>query len=153
MSTKKNDPWQFDEILHALQEKKVFIGIYMLCRYLNGKGYIRYGCNAKYRDGIKGKKTIKNYPCNRLCSPKKWYYSKVRYWLYKMENMGLIYLEKLSYGDSVNPDIKFYRRKFRSDIFLFITMTKKRLKSFLKRHPTNYMSGMGEIEEKGGGTD
>jgi len=66
-----------DLILKALNKHSYFIGIHQLCRFLNNKGYIRYGCNAKYKKDINNKKTIKINPCNSLCKNSK--YIKVKY--------------------------------------------------------------------------
>ena len=106
------------QIINALEEKKVFIGYYMLCRYLNGRGYIRYGCNAGYNKPFtNGKDRL--HPCKILCPEAKIYHSRVRYWCMKLEKENKLFLEKKLYEDSVHPN--FFRRKKRLDTFVFIT--------------------------------
>lgn len=110
------------KILNALEERGVFIGYYMLCRYLNGRGYIRYGCNAGYEGKFKPKSNPKNrlHPCKILCPGTKIYYSKVRYWCKKLAIKKKLFLEKMIFEDSKNPYIKTKPHK-RGDIFVKIT--------------------------------
>ena len=105
------------KILKALQEKKIFIGYYSLCRYLHGKGYIRYGCNAGYNKGLTSGKDRRS-PCSILCPNTKIYYSKVRWHCLKLEKMKKLFLDKRLFLDSINP--KFPRKVNRQDIFVFI---------------------------------
>ena len=102
-------------ILEALEEKEIFIGYYMLCRYLNGKGYIRYGCNAGYN-----KPDTKNRlnPCKILCSGSKIYRSIVRYYCVNLEKEGKLTLETKLYPDSQNPNSKTKAHKL--DLFVII---------------------------------
>ena len=110
------------KILNALQEKKIFIGYYSLCRYLHGKGYTRYGCNAGYNKPLtNGKDRLT--PCPILCPKSKIYYSKVRYHCLKLEKMKKLFLDKRYFLDSVNP--KFLRKAIREDIFVFIYLLEK----------------------------
>lgn len=102
-------------ILKALNEKKVFIGYYMLCRYLNGKGYKRYGCNTKTNTRIN--------PCDILCKDSKIYRTKIMYWVKKLYSEGVLYQEKILYKDSKNPTSNIEPHKF--DVFVIITKTKE----------------------------
>ena len=105
-------------ILTALDEKEIFIGYYMLCRYLNGKGYIRYGCNAGYNKPFtNGKDRL--HPCKILCPGTKIYHSKVRYWCKKLEKENKLFLEKKLYKDSKNPSSTTEPHKL--DCFVIIT--------------------------------
>jgi len=110
-----------ESILKALEEKEIFIGYYMLCRYLNGKGYIRYGCNAGYNGKHIPKSNPKNrlHPCKILCPGKKIYHSKVRYWCKKLEMEEKLFLEKKVYEDSDNPNSITKPHK-KGDIFVII---------------------------------
>jgi len=105
------------KIMKALQEKEIFIGYYMLCRYLHGRGYFRYGCNAGYNKPLTNGKD-RRFPCPILCPNTKIYYSKVRYHCKKLEKLGKLFLDKRFFLDSVNPN--FPRKKKREDIFVFI---------------------------------
>ncbi len=92
-----------NKILDALTEKSIFIGYYMLCRYLNGKGYIRYGCNAGYIKGhTNGRDRLS--PCPILCKNSKIYYQRVRYWVNKLAKEKKVFLMKIKYNDSQNPN-------------------------------------------------
>lgn len=108
-------------ILDALDEKEIFIGYYMLCRYLNGKGYVRYGCNAGYDGKFIPKSNPKNriHPCKILCPGTKIYHSKVRYWCKKLEKEGKLFLAKTIYEDSDNPNVPTKPHK-KGDIFVII---------------------------------
>ena len=109
-----------DKIIQALQDKKIFIGYSQLCRYLNNKGYKRYGCNAGYLLGkTKGKNRLN--PCKVLCTQSKIYHSKVRYWCLQLKDKGIINLEKVKYLDSKNPNSNTIAHKT-YDIFILITL-------------------------------
>jgi len=99
-----------DLILNALNEKEIFIGVYMLCRYLNGKGYKRYGCNTETNTRIN--------PCKILCPKSNIYRTKIMYWVNKLSKLNLIYQEKILYKDSRNPYSKIIEHKF--DVFNII---------------------------------
>ena len=105
------------KIIKALQEKKIFIGYYMLCRYLHGKGYTRYGCNAGYNKPLTHGKNKIN-PCPILCPKTKIYYSTVRYHCLKLEKMKKLFLDKRAFLNGINP--KSQRKVDRDDIFVFI---------------------------------
>jgi len=109
------------QIINALEEKEVFIGYYMLCRYLNDKGYVRYGCNAGYNKPFtNGKDRL--YPCKILCPTSKIYHSRVRYWCRKLEKENKLFLEKKLYEDSKNPNSTTEPHKL--DLFVVITRRK-----------------------------
>lgn len=111
-----------DQILDALDERGIFIGYYMLCRYLNGKGYIRYGCNAGYNKPFtNGKDRL--HPCKILCPGTKIYYSKVRYWCKKLEEENKLFLEKGLYPDSKNPNSNTKPHKL--DLFVIIAKSEE----------------------------
>ena len=106
-----------DLIMEAIEEKKIFIGYFMLCRFLNGKGYIRYGCNAGYEKGkTNGKDRLE--PCKILCKDSKIYRTKVRYWVRKLERKKKLHLEKKLFKDSQNPFSKTKAHKL--DCFVII---------------------------------
>ncbi|BDI54983.1 MAG: hypothetical protein QIT40_gp25 [Lokiarchaeia virus VerdaV4] len=115
---KRAVPFMPDLILGALKERKVFIGYYMLCRYLNGKGYKRFGCNA----GYDSKKENRIDPCPVLCPGTKIYRTKIYYWCKKLEKEGKLYLKKRLYYDSKNPYSKSLPHKL--DFFVFICQDK-----------------------------
>ena len=117
-------PLMHDLILEALKERKIFIGFYMLCRYLNGKGYKRFGCNAGYESNKKNR----IYPCPVLCPNTKIYRTKLYYWCKKLGKEGKIFLKKVIYYDSKNPNSKILPHK--SDIFVIICLNKKIYRSF-----------------------
>ena len=116
---KRADPFIPDLIIKALKERKVFIGYFMLCRYLNGKGYIRYGCNAGYR---KGNMKDRIEPCKALCPNSKTYRTKIYYWCKKLEKEGKLFLKKRLYYDSKNPKSKTLPHML--DWFVFICYDK-----------------------------
>lgn len=119
------------QIIKALEEKKVFIGYYMLCRYLNGKGYVRYGCNAGYiKPFTKGKDRL--HPCKILCLDSKIYHSKVRYWCKKLEKEKKIFLIKRKYYDSNNPHVKTKPHNS-GDIFVFICLNEAIFNEFIEK--------------------
>lgn len=90
-------------ILLAIQEKEIFIGYYMLCRYIHGKGYIRYGCNAGYKKpDTNGKCRL--YPCKVLCGGTHVYYQRVRYFCLKLAKLNKVFLMKVRYKDAKNPN-------------------------------------------------
>ena len=110
-------------ILNALKKHNYFIGLHQLCRYLNNKGYIRYGCNAKYTDDLNiiKKKTIKINPCKILCYNSNIYISKIYYWIKIMEKNNEIFTILIKYKDSKNPNSHIIpHRTF--DIFRFISL-------------------------------
>ena len=109
-------------ILNALNIHPYFIGLHQLCRFLNNKGYIRYGCNAKYKDNInsKKKKTIKINPCKVLCNNSKIYLSKVYYWICLMEKNKELFTILIKYKDFKNPNVNIKPHKT-FDIFRFIS--------------------------------
>jgi len=109
-------------ILQSLQEKKIFIGYYMLCRYLNDRGYTRHGCNAGYKGKFTPKSNPKNKlnPCKILCPGIKVIHQRVRYFSRKMRDNGLLYLQKIMMDDSINTDILWYRNADRLDVFVIV---------------------------------
>lgn len=118
-------------ILKALEEKGIFIGYYMLCRYLNGKGYIRYGCNAGYtKPFTNGKDRL--HPCKILCPGTKIYHSKVRYWCKKLEKEKKLFLVKTTFLDSKNPNSETEPHKL--DIFVIIALSKERFDNFINKY-------------------
>lgn len=120
-----------DLILEALEEKKVFIGYYMLCRYLNGKGYIRYGCNAGYNKPFtNGRDRL--HPCKILCIESKIYHSRVRYWCEKLAKKNKIFLERRTFQDSKNPNSKTEPHNL--DIFVIIAPNKETFDNFINKH-------------------
>lgn len=125
--SKRGVPLMHDLILEAVKERKVFIGYHMLCRYLNGRGYIRYGCNAGYNKPYTNGKDRIN-PCPVLCPETKIYRTKVYYWCLQLEKENKLFLEKRKYFDSKNPHSKTEPHKF--DIFVFIALSKKYLDKF-----------------------
>ena len=122
-------------ILKALNQHSYFIGIHQLCRYLNNKGYIRFGCNAKYKDdiNIKKKKTIKINPCKILCEKSKVYLSKIYYWINLMSKNKEIFTILIKYKDSKNPNSIIIPHKT-FDIFKFISLTKETYITFKKNN-------------------
>ena len=108
-----------EKILESLQEKKIFIGYYMLCRYLNDKGYKRYGCNAGYPEDDKSG-NARLHPCKILCPDTQINPSKVRYYCKKLEKEGLLFLEKRIFYDSSNPNA--ITKGHLKDIFVFISL-------------------------------
>ena len=117
-----------DLIMGALKERKIFIGYFMLCRYLNGKGYIRYGCNAGYNKPYTNGKDRIN-PCPVLCPNTKIYRTKVYYWCKKLERENKLFLEKIKYYDSKNPNSKTKPHKL--DTFVIITLNKDIFDNFM----------------------
>ena len=109
-------------IINSFKSHKYFIGISQLCRFLNNKGYIRYGCNAKYIDNpnINKKKTIKINPCKKLCKNSNIYKSKLSYWINKLSYSKEIFSILIMYKDSRNPNVKTIEHKT-FDIFRFIS--------------------------------
>ena len=82
-----------DDVLLAIREKKIFIGLKMLCRYLNCRGYVRYGCNAGYPQNDKSGKSRLD-PCSRICPNRQYALSSIRYNVMKLSDQGLIYTKK-----------------------------------------------------------
>ena len=118
-------------IIKALEEKKIFIGYYMLCRYLNGKGYKRHGCNAGYkRPFTNGRDRL--HPCPILCPNSTIYYSKVRYWCKKLEKEKKIFLEKKLHKDSKN--LKSETKAHKLDLFVFVCLNEDIFKAFLLKN-------------------
>lgn len=121
-------------ILEALEEKGVFIGYYMLCRYLNGKGYKRYGCNAGYiKPFTNGKDRL--HPCKILCPGTKIYHSKVRYWCKKLFQEKKLFLVKTNFLDSKNPNSETDPHKL--DVFVFIAKKEETILDFIQNFETN----------------
>lgn len=89
-------------ISFALLEKDIFIGYAMLCRYLNGRGYIRYGCNAGYEKGHTHGNDRLN-PCPILCPGSQIYYQRVRYRCMQMAKQKKVFMMKIKYKDAENP--------------------------------------------------
>ncbi|MBA7492411.1 hypothetical protein ES702_02961 [subsurface metagenome] len=118
------------EILKAISEKKIFIGLHMLCRFLNNRGYIRYGCNAKYKYPYKPKNKIN--PCKSICKNNAYYPSKVRYWIMKLFKENKIYTQLLLYLDSKNPNSKITPSKY--DLFRIITINKDYFDFFFHKY-------------------
>jgi len=129
--SKRGVPLMHELIINALKERKVFIGYHMLCRYLNGRGYIRYGCNAGYNKPYTNGKDRIN-PCPVLCAESTIYRTKVYYWCLKLEKENKLFLEKRKFFDSKNPNSKTEPHKF--DIFVFIALNKKCLDDFSKKY-------------------
>ena len=126
-----------DLIFKALDKHLYYIGLLQLCRFLNNKGYIRYGCNAKYKDDINSnkKKTIKINPCKILCSKSNIYFSKVYYWITIMDRKNEIFTILIKYKDSKNPNVNTKPHKS-FDIFKFISLTKE---TYLEFKKNNYL--------------
>ena len=122
-------------ILNALNIHSYFIGIQQLCRFLNNKGYIRFGCNAKYKDNIniKKKKTIKINACKILCPNSRIYYSKVHYYINLMEKNNELFTILIKYKDSNNPKSNIKPHKT-FDIFRFICLNENIYLNFKKKH-------------------
>ena len=118
-------------IQNAIYEKEIFIGYFMLCRYLNGKGYKRYGCNAGYDKSIGTKGKDRLNPCKILCPNSKDYYQVTRQRTIKLAKMGYVYVQKVVMEDSINPDVGWYRNKIRKDVFVLIASTKTLLDKFI----------------------
>jgi len=112
-------------IIKALKQHFYFIGIHQLCRYLNNKGYIRYGCNTKYKDDIYSeyKKTIKINPCKILCKDSNIYLSKLYYWIKILEKNKQLFTILIKYKDSKNPN-SYIKPHKTFDIFRFISLNK-----------------------------
>lgn len=121
-------------IQHAIYEKEIFIGYFMLCRYLNGKGYKRYGCNAGYDKSIGTKGKDRLNPCKILCPNSKDYYQVTRQRTIRLAEMGYVYLQKIVMEDSINPDVGWYRNKTRNDVFVLIASTKNILEKWIKKN-------------------
>lgn len=121
-------------IQSAIYEKEIFIGYYMLCRYINGKGYKRYGCNVGYDKsvGTKGKDRLS--PCKILCPNSKDYYQVTRQRTIRLAEMGYIYLQKVVMEDSINLDVDWYRNKTRKDVFVLIVSRKTLLEKFIREN-------------------
>ena len=83
----------------------------MLCRYLNGKGYIRYGCNTNTNKRID--------PCKILCPDSEIYRTKIYYWCQKLFQEKKIRLNKVLYEDSKNP-FSWVQPLKTGDIFVII---------------------------------
>lgn len=123
-----------ESILAALEEKKIFIGYFMLCRYLNGRGYKRYGCNAGYNKPFtNGKDRL--HPCKILCPGTKIYHSKVRYWARKLEKENKLFLEKMQFYDSKNPNSKTKAHKL--DLFIIIAKSEEIFNEWRDNHCLN----------------
>ena len=122
-------------ILKALNKHSYFIGIHQLCRYLNNKGYIRYGCNAKYIDDLNiiKKKTIKNNPCKILCFNSNIYISKIYYWIKVMEKNKELFTILIKYKDFKNPNVNTEKHKT-FDIFRFISLNKNVYLDFKRKN-------------------
>lgn len=118
-------------IFEAIQKRKIFIGYMMLCRYLNGKGYIRYGCNAGYpKDDRSGNARIN--PCPILCPNTEFYPSKIKYHIKKLGDKNLIYIEKRLFYDSRNPNSDNYEHKI--DLFVIIAKSKEIFDKFMEKN-------------------
>lgn len=119
------------KILEALEEKELFIGYYQLCRYLNGKGYKRYGCNAGYPEDSKlGNDRLS--PCKILCPQSEIYLSKLYYWVKKLEKQNKVFTKKIHYYDSNNPNTK--TKPHKTDIFVLISKNKESIDNFIKNN-------------------
>lgn len=119
------------KILAALQEKKIFIGTMMLCRYLNGRGYVRYGCNAGYPDDDKsGKKRL--IPCPIFCKGTKIYPSRLHYWLNKLHEQGKLYKKKQLFYDSKN--VKSRTGCHLVDLFNIIVINKRYFEKYMEKN-------------------
>lgn len=119
------------KILEAIKKKKIFIGFYMLCRYLNGKGYKRYGCNAGYKKPFTNGKDRLN-PCPILCPNTDIYYSRVYYWSKKLEKQNEIFIKKIHFYDSKNPDSNNSSKL--NDIFCLICESEVVFNNYMKKH-------------------
>ena len=118
-------------VQHAIYEKEIFFGYYMLCRYLSGRGYKRYGCNAGYDKSIGTHGKDRLYPCKILCKDGRFYYQKIRSYVIKLVKMGYVYTKKVELLDSINEDLPVYRTKLRKDVFVLIASTKEIIDNFL----------------------
>ena len=131
-------------ILQSLQEKKIFIGYYMLCRYLNDRGYTRHGCNAKYNKGKTNGRDRLN-PCNIVCVDTKVYYTRVRYWCKKMFGGNMVYLQKVIMTDSINPDVPWYRNAERLDVFVVIARSAIDFQKWWKKNKKDSWRKINEV--------
>ncbi len=120
-------------ILKALISHSYFIGLHQLCRFLNKKGYIRFGCNAKYKNDINGKKTIKINPCKVLCLNSNIYLSKIYYWIKIMEKNKEIFTILIKYKDFKNPK-SLTKKHISFDIFRFICLNSEIYVEFKKKN-------------------
>lgn len=123
-----------NEILYALKKHNYFIGLHQLCRFLNNKGFIRYGCNIGYMDDltIKKRKTIKINPCKLLCNTNI-YPSKLLYWIKKMYINKELFTILIKYQDSQNPFVETKKHKT-FDIFRFISTNEIVFDNFKKNN-------------------
>ena len=124
------------DVQHAIYEKEIFVGYYMLCRYLNGRGYTRYGCNAGYDKSIGTNGKDRLNPCKILCPRERYYYTKVRSLVIKLVEMGYVYTKKVNILDSINEDLPTYRKAKRFDNFVLIAGSQKIIDKFLLEENT-----------------
>lgn len=119
------------QILKAIERKGIFIGYMMLCRYLNNRGYIRYGCNAGYPDDNKHG-NAKIDPCPILCPNSTHTIGKVRYHTQKLAKEGKVHISTRKFYDSKNPYSRTSPKKL--DLFTFICKSEDFLSNYLKKN-------------------
>jgi len=119
------------QILKALGQKEIFIGYMMLCRYLNGKGYVRYGCNAGYPVDDKSG-NAKRDPCPILCPDVNHSLSKIRYHAKKLGREGKLFLKTTKFYDSKNPFSRTSPKMM--DVFTFICLSRSHFQDFIKNN-------------------
>jgi hypothetical protein len=135
-----------DLIMKALKKKKSFIGMHMLCRYLNGLGYQRYGCNVQYTPPYKGKDKIN--PCPILCPGTDLSLQKIRYWVNKLAEKGKLFTKTTHYPDSKNPNSSVEAKQL--DVFRFVCQTKKVYDQFFSPGNDQFFSIYPKSNNKGG---
>jgi len=102
----------------------------MLCRYLNGRGYKRYGCNAQYKYPYKSNDKIN--PCPILCKGSKIYPGRIRYWVMKLFQEKRLFTIKRLFYDSKNPNSA--NSPMLRDNFRFICLNNDIYNEFIKKN-------------------
>jgi hypothetical protein len=125
----KNDTEK--QILKALNRKHIFIGYMMLCRYLNNRGYIRYGCNAGYPEDDKSG-NAKIDPCPILCPDANYSIGAIRYYVKKLASKNRIFIKTIKFYDSKNPYSHTAPKKM--DIFTVICESKDLYIKYIQNH-------------------
>lgn len=119
------------QILKALKRKRIFIGYMMLCRYLNNRGYIRYGCNCGYPEDDKSG-NAKIDPCPILCPDVSHSIGSVRYYVNKLAKKGRLYRKTIEFYDSKNPYSLTSPKKL--DRFTIICKSEKMFQKFIDQN-------------------
>lgn len=118
-------------ILNALDRKGLFLGYMMLCRYLNHRGYIRYGCNAGYPEDDKHG-NAKIHPCPVICPDDRHSLSRIKYHVKKLAKQEKVFIKTAKYYDSKNPYSDTAPKKL--DLFTFICQSRASYHQFMKKH-------------------